>query len=147
MWVEVWWRTGYWHNLQLSPHKILIKYKGKSGDFMINLANINMIRWSKFTSPMVGNIHLMRCTEKSQHHLCGGLAKKVWPELAYEETSDEPIGKLILQNVKPVFFRTIKNIKGRDSETAPVWRRLKIFKKEKQTFLEQFAKFRVSILW
>lgn len=54
---------------------------------------------------------LMGCTEKSQHHLCGIFAKKVWPVFAQEEISGEPIWKVILLNAKLIVFKNVNDMK------------------------------------
>ena len=72
---KVWWGTGYWDSLGLSPYKTLLNYKWENDDITVEkLGSINLARWSWLTSSAMGQVDIgylpMWFSKKSTSSVC-----------------------------------------------------------------------------
>lgn len=114
-WVEVWWKTRYWHSLVVFFHKIFINYKKGNGDFMVNTGRQSLVQTQGYHHQWWDD--LTSCPPAVKHWeehstIFRVLARNTWLVSCHEETSDGSklsMTQVTLENKKCWLFKTVKD--------------------------------------
>lgn len=103
------------HNLKVSSYKILIKYKGKNNNFIIETPDtLNQVIKLNIKQIM----HLaIQCNKKIQHPLLY-YYQNALSEPNHKKISDKPKLRNSLQNKFPVVFKNTEVIKTKKKKTT-----------------------------
>lgn len=124
----------YSHSFTVTWHKICIHYKREKSHFKVDKLgrqHFNQVTIiSNGTNTNRNHCHLTDALSRTQQHFCNSPAKEAQPESKDEKMADKPKLRDILQNICPLFLKTVWVIKNKESlsschrpeETKETWR-------------------------